>query len=133
MPPVRCSVSRFQCYPAEQPAEELEKTDIPHKVIQAIRQDVSTIKELSKPLRLAAIGAYEQSMHTVFLAIAGAGLLAFVALFFIEEKDLPGRSLLLRRCSRPCPALSRSSHKQPIVYFVSITIVSNASITSPSL
>lgn len=71
--------------------KNLEKTDIPHKIIQLIRQDVSTIKTLSKPLRVAAIGAYEQSMHTVFIAIAAAGLFAFLALFFIEERDLPGK------------------------------------------
>ncbi|GAC92702.1 hypothetical protein PHSY_000257 [Pseudozyma hubeiensis SY62] len=71
--------------------KNLEKTDIPSKIIQLIRQDVSTIKTLSKPLRVAAIGAYEQSMHTVFIAIAAAGLFAFLALFFIEERDLPGK------------------------------------------
>ncbi|CBQ72114.1 related to multidrug resistance proteins [Sporisorium reilianum SRZ2] len=71
--------------------KNLEKTDIPSKIIQLIRADVSTIKTLSKPLRLAAIGAYEQSMHTVFIVIAAAGLFAFAALFFIEERDLPGK------------------------------------------
>ncbi|SPC67235.1 related to multidrug resistance proteins [Ustilago sp. UG-2017b] len=71
----------------------LEKTDIPRKVIQMIRQDAKTIENLSKPLREAAISAYEQSMHTVFIAIAAAGLMAFVALFFIEERDLPGKKL----------------------------------------
>ena len=71
--------------------KNLEKTDIPRKVIQLIRQDAGAIKELSKPLRQAAIGAYEQSMHTVFIAIAAAGFLAFLALFFIEERDLPGK------------------------------------------
>ncbi|GAK63741.1 major facilitator superfamily transporter [Moesziomyces antarcticus] len=71
--------------------KNLEKTDIPRKVIQLIRQDAGAIKELSKPLRQAAIGAYEQSMHTVFIAIAAAGFFAFLALFFIEERDLPGK------------------------------------------
>ncbi|CCF53325.1 hypothetical protein NDA11_004939 [Ustilago hordei] len=73
--------------------KNLEKTDIPRKVIQMIRQDAKTIENLSKPLREAAISAYEQSMHTVFIAIAAAGLMAFVALFFIEERDLPGKKL----------------------------------------
>jgi hypothetical protein len=30
-------------------------------------------------------------MHTVFIAIAAAGFFAFLALFFIEERDLPGK------------------------------------------
>ncbi|PWY98492.1 MFS general substrate transporter [Testicularia cyperi] len=72
--------------------KNLEKTDIPHHIIKLIRQDSKVIRQLAKPLRIAAIGAYEQSMHTVFIAIAAAGLCAFVALFFIEERDLPGKA-----------------------------------------
>lgn len=69
----------------------LENAKVPQKLISAVRQDVGVIKTLDKHTRKIVIGAYQQSMHSVFIAITVAAAAAFIALFWIEERDLPGK------------------------------------------
>ncbi|CAD6900073.1 unnamed protein product [Tilletia controversa] len=68
----------------------LEKSGLPQKTIDIIRQDVSSIRSLPKATRELAIGAYQSSMHIVFIATAAAGLFALFALLPIAEHALPG-------------------------------------------
>ena len=68
----------------------LRREGIPKKLATSIRMDVATLRELSGPLQERAIAAYQYSMRAVFVLITVFGLLAFLSLFPIEEKPLPG-------------------------------------------
>jgi len=68
----------------------LEKSGLPQKTIDLIRQDVKSIRHLPKSTRDLAIGAYQNSMHVVFIATAAAGLFSLLCLLPIAEHALPG-------------------------------------------
>ncbi|PWN51515.1 MFS general substrate transporter [Violaceomyces palustris] len=70
--------------------KNLEKAQIPKKIIAAIREDVAALKGLDKHTRNLAIVAYQSAMRTVFIAIAVAGFCALLAVIPIPEKELPG-------------------------------------------
>ncbi|KAK0524111.1 hypothetical protein OC842_005932 [Tilletia horrida] len=68
----------------------LEKSGLPQKTIDLIRQDVRSIRALPKSTRNLAIGAYQAAMHNVFIGTAAAGLFALLCLLPIAEHALPG-------------------------------------------
>jgi MFS family permease len=70
----------------------LEIVGLSPKTIAAIRQDVSYIKSLKGDIKEEAIAAMQSSFRTVFIAIAAAGLIAFLALWPVPEHDLPGKT-----------------------------------------
>lgn len=69
----------------------LEAVGLSAKTIAAIRQDVSFIKRLDHKTKVVAIAAMQKAFRVVFIGIAGAGLIAFIALWFVPEHDLPGK------------------------------------------
>ncbi|KAI3627093.1 hypothetical protein GLX27_001239 [Malassezia furfur] len=63
---------------------------VPSEIAEQIRDNVGFLHQLTGKLHKHAVQAYQDSMHAVFVWIALTGFLAFVCLFFIEEKPLPG-------------------------------------------
>lgn len=63
---------------------------VPAEIAEQIRENVSMLHQLTGKLHSHAVQAYQDSMRAVFIWIALTGFLAFVCLFFIEEKPLPG-------------------------------------------
>jgi len=70
----------------------LRKASIPSEIIEAIREDVGTLTQLTGKLHKRALWAYENSMHAVFVWILLTAGMSFVCQFFIEEKPLPGHA-----------------------------------------
>ncbi|WFD41808.1 hypothetical protein MPSI1_000444 [Malassezia psittaci] len=74
----------------------LRNRHVPAEIAEKVRDNVGFLHQLTGKLHKHAVNAYQDSMHAVFVWIAVTGFLAFVCLFFIEEKPLPGHQPVAR-------------------------------------
>lgn len=68
----------------------LEQLGVSPMLIANLREDVSSIKLLDPEVKKLALDGMQSAFRSVFIAIAGAGLCAFIALWWIPEHDIPG-------------------------------------------